>query len=115
MTNTDTEENIQTLIGVVSGGIGCGDGVPGWYSKVSFHINWIRCIIDKSVQFNNNQDKVVEACMDAIKPEPTCVKPKELVVEVDEFTKIDKKTFELCKNSSDDDFDLDLREENLGN
>ena len=24
----------DTLIGIVSGGVGCGNGIPGWYTKV---------------------------------------------------------------------------------
>ena len=115
MTETDNDDNIQTLIGVVSGGIGCGDGVPGWYTKISFHMDWIRCIVDKSVQFNNNQKEVLEACMDTVQSEPTCVKAKELVVKEDEFNKITNKKYELCENPSDEVFDFDLREDNLGN
>ena len=104
-------EDLQTLIGVVSGGVGCGDGIPGWYTKVSYYIDWIRCIIDKSVEFDNNQKKVVEACKDTIKPEPTCVMEKNLVVEVDVFKQIKGRKYELCENLSNDDFDLDLRED----
>ena len=89
---------------MVSGGVGCGQGVPGWYSKVSYHIDWIRCIIDKSVQFDNNKKKVVEACMDTVQPQPTCVEEKELVVELDVFNKIRNKKLELCSDPSDDIF-----------
>ena len=91
-----------TLIGVVSGGAGCGQGVPGWYSKVSFHINWISCIIDKSVQFNNNQKKVVEACKDTVQSEPTCVKEKDLVFGVEEFDKIENNRYQICENPRND-------------
>ena len=98
-------------MGVVSGGAGCGQGVPGWYSKVSHHMEWIRCIIDKSAQFNNNQKKVVEACMDTIKSEPNCVEEKELVVAVDVFNKIRNKKYGLCENPRGDIFDFDLRED----
>ena len=35
-------EDRETLIGIVSGQIGCGKGVPGLYTKVSFYRNWIR-------------------------------------------------------------------------
>ena len=79
--------------------MGCGRGVPGWYSKVSHHIHWISCIIDKSVQFNNNQEKVVKACKGTIKPEPTCVEEKELVIGLEEFNKIKNKKYELCENT----------------
>lgn len=87
-----------TLIGVVSAGAGCGQGVPSLYSKVSFHIKWIRCIIDKSVQFNNNQEKVVRACKDTVKPQPTCVKQNELVFGLKYFQDIKSKSLELCKD-----------------
>ena len=98
MTETVNDDNIKTLIGVVSGGAGCGDGVPGWYSKVSYHIDWIRCIIDKSGEFNNNQQQVMEACMDTIKPDPTCVKEKELVIALEYFHNIKNKTLHLCND-----------------
>ena len=108
-------EDRTTLLGIVSGGIGCGKGIPGWFTKVSFHIKWIRCIIDKSVQFNNNQKKVEEACKGAVQPEPTCVEEKDLVFGVEEFQKIKNKKFEICENTmNDDDVDsdvFDLREE----
>ena len=32
---TVEEEGVKRLVGVVSGGIGCGIGVPSWYTKVS--------------------------------------------------------------------------------
>ena len=100
-------EGRRTLVGVVSGGAGCGQGVPGWYSKVSFHIDWISCIIDMSVQFNNNQEKVMEACMDTIKSEPTCVEEKDLVVglEYEEMrNEIKKYQLELCQDISGNNF-----------
>ena len=32
---TDTNSDIrQTLTGIVSGGVGCGLNIPGWYTKV---------------------------------------------------------------------------------
>ena len=67
LTVTDSD-NTKTLIGVVSGGVGCGQGVPGLYSKLSYHIDWVKCIIERSAQLNKYQ-KV--DCMDAIKPEIT--------------------------------------------
>ena len=114
-TEDSNNENRTTLIGIVSGGIGCGLGIPAWYTKVSFHSSWIRCIVDKSVQFNNNQNKVLEACMDTVQPEPTCVKAKELVVKEDEFNKIKNKKYELCENTSDEASVFDLREDNPAN
>merc|ERR1739841_291015 len=85
MQTEDTKKNNRTtLIGIVSGGIGCGLGIPAWYTKVSFHAAWIRCIIDKSVLFNNNQQKVVEACTNTLQPEPTSVAETDLVFGVEE-------------------------------
>ena len=52
----------STLIGIVSGGIGCGDGFPSWYTKVSFYKDWISCIIEKSLEFDYNQKKVENEC-----------------------------------------------------
>merc|ERR1712110_1096277 len=37
----DGLEDKRTLIGIVSGGLGCGEGYPGWYTKVAFHKDWI--------------------------------------------------------------------------
>ena len=31
---TVEDQGVRTLVGVVSGGIGCGTGVPSWYTKV---------------------------------------------------------------------------------
>ena len=94
MANADTADR-TTLIGVVSGGVGCGQGVPGWYSKVSYHIDWIKCIIEQSAQLNNHQKEV---CMDTIKPEPTCVEESELVFGLKYFQDIKSKSLQLCKD-----------------
>merc|ERR1712223_1084561 len=56
------EEDRTTLIGIVSGGIDCGKGFPGWYTRVEYYKVWIQCIIDKSLKFNNDYAKVHEAC-----------------------------------------------------
>ena len=37
-----------TLVGIVSGGLGCGNGIPNWYTRVSFYEEWIACIQEKS-------------------------------------------------------------------
>ena len=29
------DQGVRTLVGLVSGGIGCGTGVPSWYTKVT--------------------------------------------------------------------------------
>ena len=52
----------QTLIGVVSGGVGCGRGVPGWYSKVSHYYPWIDCVIQTSRDNMGKVDIVKEKC-----------------------------------------------------
>ena len=95
-TEDTNNEDRTTLIGIVSGGIGCGLGIPAWYTKVSFHADWISCIIDKSVLFNNYQNKVVEACRNTVQPEPTCVQATDLVFGVEEFENIENKKYELC-------------------
>ena len=41
-------DGLTTLVGIVSGGIGCGKGYPGWYTQVSFHMEWVNCIIQQS-------------------------------------------------------------------
>ena len=52
----------ETLIGVVVGGIGCGKGVPGWYSKVSHYYPWIDCVIQTSRDNMGKVDIVREKC-----------------------------------------------------
>jgi len=96
-------EDKRTLIGIVSGGLGCGEGYPGWYTKVAFHKDWISCIIDMSLQFSNNQQRVEEVCNKRAKRSERCAKPD---------TKI-----ESCPNiendvscGSEDYDDLDLRD-----
>ena len=44
---TSNNDGRRTLVGIVPGGIGCGKGYPGWYTNVSFHTRWIKCIIEK--------------------------------------------------------------------
>ena len=65
----------ETLIGVVSGGIGCGSGIPPWYTRLSFHARWFNCIIDQTKWFlqqeNFNQKKVESVCERFVKPEPS--------------------------------------------
>ena len=62
----------KTLIGIVSGGVGCGRGIPGWYTKVSFFYPWIDCVIQTSLNTNGNYHKVQETCdkvAENLKPE----------------------------------------------
>merc|ERR1712226_230706 len=77
------EKDRTTLIGIVSGGIDCGKGYPGWYTRVEYYKEWIQCIIDKSIQFNNNYDKVHTNCAQlerTPRKQPDC---KELVADAD--------------------------------
>ena len=70
----------QTLIGIVSGGIGCGKGVPGWYTKVAFFYPWIDCIIQTSKDNKGNRNKVEEKCNKlAQELVPPCVSTDDLL------------------------------------
>ena len=31
----------ETLVGIIAGGVGCGSGVPNWFTKVSFYRDWM--------------------------------------------------------------------------
>jgi len=35
----------QTLEGIVSGGLGCGQNIPSWYTRVSSYRPWVDCVI----------------------------------------------------------------------
>ena len=101
--NSSQESNLYAIIHYFLGGLGCGEGYPGWYTKVAFHKDWISCIIDMSLQFNNNQQRVEEVCNKRAKRSERCAKPD---------TKI-----ESCPNiendvscGSEDYDDLDLRD-----
>ena len=59
---TIVDEGRTKLVGIVSGGIDCGRGFPGWYTRVEYFKDWIRCIIDQSIRFNNVYYKVEEVC-----------------------------------------------------
>ena len=65
-------ENWTTLIGIVSGGIDCYKGVPGWYTRVESFTTWIRCIVDQSVNFGNEYKKVTDACRPVVQEAPRC-------------------------------------------
>ena len=77
----------RSLLGLVSGGVGCGQGVPAWYTSLAHHHTWLRCVIDRSLQFNNNKQQVEDACRTSVKPEPSCVQPKDLIFGREEFIK----------------------------
>jgi len=59
---TIVDEGRTKLVGIVSGGIDCGKGFPGWYTRVEYFKDWIRCIIDQSIRFDNVYYKVEEVC-----------------------------------------------------
>ena len=60
------EDGRNNLVGIVSGGILCGKGYPGWYTRVETYRNWILCIINSALRFDNNVDKVIEACQNDV-------------------------------------------------
>ena len=98
-TEDANNENRTTLIGIVSGGIGCGLGIPAWYTRVSFHFKWIRCVVYYSALYNNNQKKVVEACKNTVQSEPTCVQETDLVFGRQELKQLKiGKSSEFCEN-----------------
>ena len=87
----DGKEDKRTLIGIVSGdilsiihtilhhvtgGLGCGLGYPGWYTKVAFHKDWISCIMDMSLQFGNNRENVEEVCNKRARKSKRCASPE---------------------------------------
>jgi len=64
----------DTLIGIISGGIGCGLGIPHWYTKVSYYTRWIDCIIKTSKETGSVRYKVEEKCNKiAEELTPTCI------------------------------------------
>ena len=96
MNITDTNSvNRQTLTGIVSGGVGCGNNIPGWYtkvnpillhfrvsflvSKVSTFLPWVNCIIEASRNPDYDQEMVEEKCnkvADCLVPK--CISEEEL-------------------------------------
>ena len=78
---------VVVLLGLVSGGVGCGQGVPAWYTSIAHHHSWLRCVVDRSLQFNNNKQQVEDACRTSVMPEPTCVQPEDLIFGIEEFIK----------------------------
>ena len=85
----------NTLIGIVSGGAGCGQGVPAWYTNMAYHANWFNCILDKSIEYlaegEFSQKKVVEECKSYVQPLPTCIEEKDVLIpDVADTTKLCK-------------------------
>ena len=96
---TTNDDGRNTLVGIILGGIGCGKGYPGWYTKVSFHTPWIKCIIEKSVQFNNNFNKVSEACASSVTEKPKCSRNDDLIFE--DLRSVDSDV-EICNTPPDE-------------
>jgi len=51
-----------TLVGLVSGGLQCGEGRPGWNTRVAFHRQWLNCIMDRYILFKGNYEMTNEFC-----------------------------------------------------
>ena len=49
-----------TLVGIVSGGLGCGNGIPNWYTRVSFYEEWMACILEKSRVLKSSDQVITE-------------------------------------------------------
>ena len=49
-----------TLVGIVSGGLGCGNGIPNWYTRVSFYEEWMACIVEKSRVLKSSDEVITE-------------------------------------------------------
>ena len=97
-----------TLVGIVSGGIGCGKGYPGWFTKVSFHTRWINCIIERSVLLGNNHEKVTEACKRSVSKKPKCSTSDDLIF--GDLRNVDSDV-EICSTGAfpDYDYNYDIR------
>ena len=54
-------------------------GIPGWFTKVAFHYRWIKCIINMSVLYGNNMEKVNAACKSAVNERPKCPTNDDLI------------------------------------
>jgi len=68
-------EDRTTLVGIVSGGVGCGKGYPGWYTRVDFFASWIQCIIQTSrttLGQGKSQKEVEASCEARIEKPKTC-------------------------------------------
>ena len=85
----------------VPGGLGCGQGFPGWYTKVEYYKDWINCIIESSLRFNNNKEEVENECKRRAAPPPTCFASNEDVAD--------------CASNYKGDNTLDLRVQNPNN
>ena len=74
------KDDKKTLVGIVSGGIGCGKGIPGWYTKVSFFYPWIDCIIQTSLNNKGNYYTVQKICDKVAESlRPDCITEEDLL------------------------------------
>jgi serine protease 27 len=68
---TVNNDQKTTLVGIVSGGLGCGNGVPNWYTRVAFYRDWINCVVERSREAKSAIE-VESACQEAVRPLPLC-------------------------------------------
>jgi len=69
LTTTD-DQGRKTVVGIVSW-IGCHKTIPGWYTRVNFHLKWIQCIIKKSKSIKKKID-IENACLGAVEEQKKC-------------------------------------------
>jgi len=62
----------KTLVGIVSGGVSCGNSYPSWLTRVEYFSKWIRCILEQAVRFKNQYDKVSEQCERVVPDQLKC-------------------------------------------
>merc|ERR1739838_657793 len=53
------ENGIKKLI--VSGGIGCGKGYPGWFTRMSLYVPWLDCMTE-AIDDNMSHEDVYKQC-----------------------------------------------------
>merc|ERR1712013_937443 len=62
----------KTLVGIVSGGVSCGNSYPSWLTRVEYFSKWIRCILEQAVRFKNQYDKVSQQCKRVVPDQLKC-------------------------------------------
>ncbi|XP_059096340.1 uncharacterized protein LOC131890908 [Tigriopus californicus] len=55
------ENRGQTLVGLVSGGLSCGERTPSWFTRVSKYTRWVLCILTATKRFNHRA-QILEDC-----------------------------------------------------
>lgn len=55
------ENGIKKLIGIASGGIGCGKGYPYWFTNISQQLSWIDCM-SAAIGDNKQLEVIQELC-----------------------------------------------------